>query len=123
MGMTKAAVKNAKRDERRARKRSEKASAESIQFEEEPFTPPRTTPVGSPVAPGAPMRPSLRRALGVCTEELEELRTALRDSLGEYNSLRDACAACTTCSATVRAMEAKPSAGDALVSAFEPFYF
>jgi hypothetical protein len=130
MGMTKAAIKNAKRDERRARKRAEKASTVST-VSEEPFTPPRTTPVGSPVAPGAPMRPRLRRASGVRNQEFEALRAALRDAIGSYNHLRAACAACPTCSATVQDIEADPRAGEAagtaddlvMVSAFEPFYF
>jgi hypothetical protein len=128
--MSKAATKNAKRSERRARKRAEETSIES-RPPEEPFTPPCMSPVGTPVAPGAPMRPSLRRSSGVCDQEFEALRAALREALGAYNSLGDACIVCTTCSETVRAMEAKTGAGEAsdaaedfvVVSAFEPFYF
>jgi hypothetical protein len=132
-GRTKSAFKNMKRDERRARKRAEKASSESIRSEE-PFKPPRMSPVGTPVAPGAPLRPSLRpRASLVFADDaaIEALRTALRDSLGAYNRLRAACAACAACSTIAREMEAEPRGGEPLgtaddfvvVSAVEPFYF
>lgn len=112
--LTKAAIKNAKRDERRARKRAEKASTVSTRSEE-PFTPPRTSPVGSPVAPGAPMRPSLRpqgSLVRVDDAEIEALRIALRDALRSYNRLCDVCAACPTCSVTAREMEAQPRGGE-----------
>lgn len=131
IAMSKAAIKNMKRDERRERKRAEQASTVSTRSDE-PFTPPRTARVDSPVPPGAPMRPSCRpRASVVHDAEIEALRAALRDALGSYNRLRDACAACPTCSSTAREMEAKTSDGAALgsaddfvvVSAFEPFYF
>jgi hypothetical protein len=104
IGMTKSAVKNAKRNERRERKRAEMASTVSYyNTAEEPFTPPRTSPNGLAVQPGAPRKPPMRSlALLLLEAELKMTRASLREALCSYDRLRDACAVCTKCSAYAR---------------------
>ena len=121
--LTKAQLKNRKRDERRARKRDENATMEHVVVKPAASTPspipslvsidsfstpprePRTSDVMLH-APGAPLRNGFRRSPPTARDlntafELEELRVRLCDTLASYVFLRDAVSKCASCSSVL----------------------
>jgi hypothetical protein len=126
---TKSAIKNAKRSDRRARKRACKTSGadltKTMVADSPERTPPCRSPISDPVAPGAPMRLGVRARAASSgsgdSKEIEDLRIQLRDAFEAYDALSASCASCASCASAARGRRA-PLA-DTGEEFFDPFYF